>query len=300
LIEQVRILKKFLKTIGVYGSQIAISGFSGYVTEVLTIKFKSFLEVLNFIANISTDTITISLNYEIPNNTFDSKLVIIDPIDEKRNLGAAISPESLAKFILTARNFLDRPSIKYFMDDTSKFNIEGLKKNLLIVEFKVIKRSPDILWGQLKRKLTAIAKQLSLRHFDVIKYYCYTNEEDSAIFFFLLRSPVPWATELKKGPEIFRRDDTNAFLGKRSHDSILFWIDNRMNIFSINEAPSMTASECIREILEDDIRGNAKGVSADLASGFEVYMGNDRELSNFVLTAFNVLNKGYDKIFRFQ
>jgi hypothetical protein len=73
-----------------------------------------------------------------------------------------------------------------------------------------------------------------------------------------------------------------------------------MNIFSINEAPSMTASECILEILEDDIRGNAKGVSADLASGFEVYMGNDRELSNFVLTAFNVLNKGYDKIFRFQ
>ena len=35
LIEQVRLLKKFLKSIGVYGSQLAISGFSGYVTEVL-------------------------------------------------------------------------------------------------------------------------------------------------------------------------------------------------------------------------------------------------------------------------
>jgi hypothetical protein len=71
-----------------------------------------------------------------------------------------------------------------------------------------------------------------------------------------------------------------------------------MNIFSINEGPKMTAKECIIEILAEDIRGNTKGVSTDLASGFEAYMGNDKVLSNFALTAINVLNKGYDRIFR--
>ncbi|MGI0034199.1 MAG: nucleotidyltransferase domain-containing protein, partial [Nitrososphaeraceae archaeon] len=39
---QVRVLKKFLKSIGIYGSQISVSGFSGYVTEVLVLKYGSF------------------------------------------------------------------------------------------------------------------------------------------------------------------------------------------------------------------------------------------------------------------
>ena len=106
LIEQVRLLKKFLKSIGVYGSQLAISGFSGYVTEVLILKFTSFIEVLNFMANIGTERTIISLDNKASIDAFNSKLIILDPIDEKRNLGAAISSESLAKFILTARNFV--------------------------------------------------------------------------------------------------------------------------------------------------------------------------------------------------
>ena len=160
LIEQVRLLKKFLKSIGVYGSQLAISGFSGYVTEVLILKFTSFIEVLNFMANIGTERTIISLDNKASIDAFNSKLIILDPIDEKRNLGAAISSESLAKFILTARNFLNRPSIAYFEDEISKCEIRDLRQNLLIVEFNVKKRSPDILWGQLKRKFSCNIKAI--------------------------------------------------------------------------------------------------------------------------------------------
>ena len=300
LIEQVRLLKKFLKSIGVYGSQLAISGFSGYVTEVLILKFTSFIEVLNFMANIGTERTIISLDNEASIDAFNSKLIILDPIDEKRNLGAAISSESLAKFILTARNFLNRPSIAYFEDEISKCEIRDLRHNLLIVEFSVKKRSPDILWGQLKRKLAAISRQLSMRQFDVIKHYCYTNERDSAVFFFILKSPVLSAIEVKKGPDIFRRNETSTFLNKRSHDSILFWTDDRMNIFTLNKGSNMTAKECMKQLLLEDMRLNTKGVSNDFASGFEVYMGNEKELNRFVLTAFDMLNKGNEKTFRIQ
>ena len=300
LIEQVRLLKKFLKSIGVYGSQLAISGFSGYVTEVLILKFTSFIEVLNFMANIGTERTIISLDNKASIDAFNSKLIILDPIDEKRNLGAAISSESLAKFILTARNFLNRPSIAYFEDEISKCEIRDLRHNLLIVEFSVKKRSPDILWGQLKRKLAAISRQLSMRQFDVIKHYCYTNERDSAVFFFILKSPVLSAIEVKKGPDIFRRNETSTFLNKRSHDSILFWTDDRMNIFTLNKGSNMTAKECMKQLLLEDMRLNTKGVSNDFASGFEVYMGNEKELNRFVLTAFDMLNKGNEKTFRIQ
>lgn len=300
LIEQVRLLKKFLKSIGVYGSQLAISGFSGYVTEVLILKFTSFIEVLNFMANIGTERTIISLDNKASIDAFNSKLIILDPIDEKRNLGAAISSESLAKFILTARNFLNRPSIAYFEDEISKCEIRDLRHNLLIVEFSVKKRSPDILWGQLKRKLAAISRQLSMRQFDVIKHFCYTNERDSAVFFFILKSPVLSAIEVKRGPDIFRRNETSTFLNKRSHDSILFWTDDRMNIFTLNKGSNMTAKECMKQLLLEDMRLNTKGVSIDFASGFEVYMGNEKELNRFVLTAFDMLNKGNEKTFRIQ
>ena len=36
--DQVRLLKKFLKSLGIYGAEIAKNGFSGYVTEVLILK----------------------------------------------------------------------------------------------------------------------------------------------------------------------------------------------------------------------------------------------------------------------
>jgi tRNA adenylyltransferase (EC 2.7.7.25) len=44
--DQVRLLKRFLKGVGVYGAEIKVLGFSGYVSELLTIYYGSFLEVL--------------------------------------------------------------------------------------------------------------------------------------------------------------------------------------------------------------------------------------------------------------
>ena len=41
--------------------------------------------------------------------------------------------------------------------------------NLLVIEFGHNPRSPDIIWGQLKRSLDALSKQLELVGFKVIK-----------------------------------------------------------------------------------------------------------------------------------
>ncbi len=44
--------KKFVKAAGVYGAEVKIQGFSGYVCEVLTLKFGSFLETLRHLSRI--------------------------------------------------------------------------------------------------------------------------------------------------------------------------------------------------------------------------------------------------------
>src|SRR5919108_5988838 len=57
---QVRLLKKFLKGCGVYGAEIATSGFSGYVAEILILKYGCFKSVLQALSNIGKEKNVIS------------------------------------------------------------------------------------------------------------------------------------------------------------------------------------------------------------------------------------------------
>jgi len=97
---EVRILKTFLKSNGIYGAEIAKQGFSGYVSEVLILHFGSFENLIKSISKIEESQV-IGKTSKI----FETSLVIIDPIDSNRNLAAAISDENIGKFILVSRAF---------------------------------------------------------------------------------------------------------------------------------------------------------------------------------------------------
>jgi len=43
---EVRLLKRFMKMVGTYGSEFKVGGFSGYLCELLVIRYGSFLKVL--------------------------------------------------------------------------------------------------------------------------------------------------------------------------------------------------------------------------------------------------------------
>jgi tRNA nucleotidyltransferase (CCA-adding enzyme) len=48
--DDVRLLKSFFKSIGVYGAESHVGGFSGYVCELLVIRYGSFRKVLEAIS----------------------------------------------------------------------------------------------------------------------------------------------------------------------------------------------------------------------------------------------------------
>ncbi|GIS96325.1 MAG: hypothetical protein CM1200mP23_1310 [Nitrososphaerota archaeon] len=100
--DEVRILKKFFLHIDVYGAELAKEGFSGYVSEVFKFShFGSFEKTLKKISKLKQGDVMGKSSKK-----FSSSIVIIDPIDSNRNLGAAISVESLGKFVLASRKFL--------------------------------------------------------------------------------------------------------------------------------------------------------------------------------------------------
>ena len=119
--DEVRLLKKFLIGIGIYGAEIAKEGFGGYVAEVLVHHYRSFLGVLEAASSFVPHQVIGN-----PTKKFDTPLIIIDPIDSNRNLGTAISAESAGRFILASRAFLKKPSLAFFKSQPRKLN----KKNL--------------------------------------------------------------------------------------------------------------------------------------------------------------------------
>ena len=105
--EQVRLLKKFLKSAGIYGAEISTGGFSGYVSEVLIAKYGLLKDALAAAAEFKQEQVISVGDYDKDvAKGFSSPLVIIDPIDPRRNLGTAVSPESAGRLTLAARAFL--------------------------------------------------------------------------------------------------------------------------------------------------------------------------------------------------
>ena len=93
---EVRILKTFLKSNKIYGAEIAKQGFSGYISEVLILQYGSFENLIKSIIKIKEKQIIGKTS-----KSFDTAIVVIDPIDGNRNLAAAISNENIGKFILS-------------------------------------------------------------------------------------------------------------------------------------------------------------------------------------------------------
>jgi tRNA nucleotidyltransferase (CCA-adding enzyme) len=274
---QARLLKKFLKSVGIYGAEISTEGFSGYVSEVLVLKYSSFENLLRAAADWQERQIIAVSDYDSDFvRVSNSPVIIIDPVDSRRNLGTAISPESVAKFMLAARKFLEKPSLDFFKEGKYRCGTIKLLPNVLVVEFSHEKKSPDIIWGQLKRSLSAIAKQLELAHFEVLRSSCVTDEKSSAALAFLLESITLPPYIKRKGPEVFRRKDTASFLSNRKKP-LASWVDREMRIAMVIERRATDARKFVKSLLINH-RENS-GVSKDLiVNKLQIYSGSDRKI----------------------
>ena len=300
---QVRLLKKFLKSIGVYGAEIATAGFSGYVTEILILKYGSFVSVLKAISNNKEDKNVISIGKfdEDVLKIFQSPVIIIDPIDSRRNLGTAISAESVGKAVLAARAFLEKPSLDFFREKKERYNetFKEIYSNLLIVEFFYRQRSPDIIWGQIKRTLNAISKQLCIANFTVIRSIGDIDEKGHATFVFLLEAITLPPYMARTGPHIFRRNDTTSFISENIKKSLLMWIDNEMKVKSLVERKTTNAKEYVKLILANkkDV-GVTKGLIEDIQETLQIYTGDEKEIHGLVKNAIYKLITTDSRIFR--
>lgn len=273
---EVRILKTFLKSNGIYGAEIAKQGFSGYVSEVLVLHFGSFENVIKSISEIEENQVIGKTTKK-----FDTSLVIIDPIDSNRNLAAAISDENIGKFILVCRAFKENPKLEFFKKKKSRVSKKHWA-NVLSIKFNFKIRSPDIIWGQIKRATSSLSTQLELAGFTVLRSKAYTDQQKEAYLLFFLESTKISEIFAKNGPEFFRVGSSKSFISKNLSNTGLVWVGNDKKIISLEKRKQVDASKFMTEFLKNNLQtGIPKGLQADFKRGFKITIG-ERGLSKSI------------------
>ncbi len=184
LADEIRVFKQFLKANGVYGAETHISGFSGYVAELLILYFGSFKNFLKFIDEGVNPPIFIDIekHYDsvesairtLGEHKTNSPIILIDPTNKYRNAAASLSYSTFAKFVFAARMFLRNPSEKFFKEKKVTIKeIEKLSKKrgtyLIKKKFKVI-GNEEIFYAKLKRKIQMIKSAIEREGISVYSY----------------------------------------------------------------------------------------------------------------------------------
>ena len=114
-------LKRFMDMTGTYGSEFKVGGFAGYLCELLILKYGTFENTLKEASKWRYGH-TVDLEGYGTAALFNDPLIVIDPTDMNRNVGAALRLDKMAEFIQSARNYLASNNKKeYFYPVANKF-----------------------------------------------------------------------------------------------------------------------------------------------------------------------------------
>ena len=215
--DEVRLLKKFMKGIAVYGAEPNTRGFSGYLCELLVLHYGSFLKVLEGVSGWKEGTI-ITLDKKGP--PIMGPLVVYDPVDQKRNVASAVHLDTMALFIVAAKSYLSSPSEKFFFpidrEPYSREKIQNLSdtngSRIVSVIFDRPDSIEDNLYSQLWKTRYALTRKLNDFDYNVLRAVHEMYDKKLEIVFELERDMVS-KTYKHTGPPVWVKA-ADSFLSK--------------------------------------------------------------------------------------
>jgi len=224
---EIRLLKRFMKGIGVYGAEIKVGGFSGYLCEILILHHGTFVNALEAAAAWRKPWIIDYAGYckgredEIP-KIFSEPLVVVDPVDKGRNVASAVRQERLIEFVAASRRLLQRPSKDFFYPKpTEAMKVKQLVRcmkargnAIVFVKIGRVKAVPDILWGQLYKTQRSLHQMLVQNDFCVVKDAVWSDEKALNLLLFEVENRLLPLARKHFGPPIDKRAECERFLNK--------------------------------------------------------------------------------------
>jgi tRNA nucleotidyltransferase (CCA-adding enzyme) len=219
LIDDVLLLKKFTKAGGIYGSDQMTEGFSGYLCELLILHYGGFTPLLEAAAGWRPHVVIDIERHGA--KEFDEPLVVIDPVDPRRNVAAAVSLEKMAGFVELARGYLASPSDRYFSHPPERCILKqelaaviaDRKTFVYAIVFATPPYIPEVVVPQLKRSLLSVSGLLERSGF-FVHHADYAMQPAQCMFLFeLLVGNLP-AVRRHAGPPLWNRVNADRFREK--------------------------------------------------------------------------------------
>jgi len=206
-VRQVRLAKQFFRSVGVYGSEARTEGFSGYLVELLVVRYGTLRALLGEARRWRIPVRLAEAGREPPRLPEQVALILADPVDPNRNVASALSRRNLGTLILAAGAYLDAPSERWFVprtplpysraEATARLHERGT--HVTVVALPRPDLVDDTLYPQVRKAGRAIAEELERSDFSPIGWAMSVEAGRIVLVFELSHARRP-AVRLQDGP----------------------------------------------------------------------------------------------------
>ena len=153
--------------------------------------------------------------------------IIIDPVDSRRNVAAAVSIDRMTGFVELARGYLVEPSEVFFRlrapqsitKETLDALLAGRGTSLIAITFSTPPYIEEVVVPQLKRSVIAIQEHLDRSGFAVHHAHYDMRPDQCMLLFELLVKELPRIRQ-HAGPPIWNRENAEKFRDKHRISSL--------------------------------------------------------------------------------
>ncbi len=281
--DDVRILKRFLKRLGIYGAEIKTGGFSGYLCELLILKYGSFYNLIMNARNWKFPVVVDMhggrserlLRTLFKGDTF----VVTDPVDKKRNVASPVSVDSLSTFVAAAHVFFIAPHADMFFHELELLTQDEIRRKMdergtsvVLFAFAHPLRAEDILWGEIRKTLKAMENAFDKEGFDCTHQTAEVHDGKCYMLFELVHDHLPTAV-MQEGPYVRMGQHVERFIKEEMDNLDIFVKDER--VCAVRKRKLCTAHELADAIQKDPLKyGVSKGLREEVSTA-KVFFGSD-------------------------
>jgi len=284
--DDVRLLKQFTKNFDIYGAELRVEGFSGYLCELLILKYGSILNLFEQASEWKNPVIKIGKELqkeeeEELRKKFNSPMIFIDPVDQNRNVAAVVSQTSLSRFIFEARNFLKDPSERFFFSSRKPRTEAQIKAQIklrgtacFVLSFRCPNLVSDVLWPQLKKSTQALVQWLSWKDFEILGYYYWSDEKECAIFLEFEKWRLPFVKKIS-GPSVIFTSDVDSFIKK--HKGALNIHLEHDKIVAVEKRKIYDVEDALKSLIKNKEKiGITKGIEKEFYSANLINLNKEK------------------------
>jgi tRNA nucleotidyltransferase (CCA-adding enzyme) len=259
LADEIRLAKQFCKSIGVYGAESYIKGFSGHVLDLLIIHYGSFVNLLAAAEKWNErQVIDPSLLLDNPEKELNpakrvSPLILVDPLQPDRNAAAALSKEQYVVFKKEAAAFLHHPLPSFFvvkhLDQQylqERKATLGKQALLVVITVQPHLEKNDVAGAKVLKAFEFFRKQIK-KDFSMLDAN-WEFQSDRAVLFAAVTKEELSEYEERQGPPLTSKKNYQEFLSKHHHQRV--FVKNK-RVYALVKRDARTFREIVKKTCSD-------------------------------------------------